>query len=845
MNSDVNTIFKVYARLAPITVGSSPYIICVDRNGIVWIVNQGGNSITKLVNGVVDATIATTIPAPPYGMCVDKNNKLWITDIAMGKIHSIENSVVSTGISVCNNPYAICVDKNNAIWVTSVSSRTVVKIVDGVVAASITVGNAPQSICVDKDNSVFVANKSDGTVSKIVNDVVVATITVGNGPMGICIDKNNAVWVANSNSVWATDSGDGTASKIINDVVVATIPTGKISRGICVDNDNAIFVSNSGDGTIAKIVNDVVVEIIPAGVSPSLLGDATGMQAELLFNSGPTLITVLVNVDTLRAVVNSTPIPVIIKIDLYRVVGNNVTINMDTFRNVSKIQICNLDTKRILAQNITPNFSQSDIGLKSISIQTGVQSLSDRFTLETVGKTFSDTDNFTGEVIGFSFSFEKAETRESITSMGTTYTVTGRPDMNNFLFGSVYMIRGSSLYNGGRVINATAKSLCAAIGVDATNITDFIPLGIGSLDEDTKIFKIKEKSKKAFLDKLFGWSSEFAHRQIYYTNRNGKVVVNEVGRHTTVYDLNDQSKYKIENINTQRQRIRKFVDVSESSDADPPKPTPGKSVTSINYTNSPFSGSAVFGDSSLVYASGLLIQEITTDSTTTYTYEPANSFAFNSSKNILRTKKTLSNDDAKRTITTYEYGIAIHGPYASSDVDVSLTSEHTIVEVKKDGSWEVTEEHKIYHVPLGNGFFGQRVVEISEDNHITVANSISRGSPGGLASMYTVQQYAGYTITPPDNAETPHDFIGELRYPVNIPVAEISIVNDLIGIINNMDNKIEETINLSIIVKPGATLVDAVKGAVTYKGNLYYIQTTSATINDRGTRQQISAIRWY
>jgi YVTN family beta-propeller protein len=819
MDSVNNTIFKFPYAIMPIAVGSSPFLVCVDRNGAIWVVNQGDNSIAKVIDEVVETTIATTTTAPPYGMCVDRDNKLWITDIAMGKIHSIENGVVSAGITACSNPYAICADKDNAIWVTSVSADTAVKLVNGIVTAIIPVGDDPQSICVDMNNAIWTANLSGKSVSKIVNEVVVATIPVGNGPMGICIDKDNAIWVVNSSS--------NAVSKIVGEAVVATIPVGTSPIGICVDDDNTIYVANKGDGTISKIMGTIVVDTIVAGNSPSIFGDATGMQAHLLFNSSPV------------------PIPVTINIDTTRVSYSTQTVYIDTLRKAYSIQTINTDTKRILAQNITPNFSQPDIGLKSISIQTGVQSLSDRFTLETVGKSFSDTDNFIGEVAGFSFSFEKAETRESISPMGTTYTVTGRPDMNNFLFGSVYIIYGSFIYNGGRVINATAKSLCAAIGVDASNITDFTPLGIGMLDEETGIFTIKEKSKKVFLDKLFGWSSEFAHRQIYYTNRNGKVVVNEVGKHTTVYDVNDQSKYKIENINTQRQRVRKFVDISESSNDDPPKPTPGKSVTTINYTNSPFSGSAVFGDSSLVYSSGLLTKETTSDSNTTYNYKSANSYAFNSSKNVLETKITLSTDNTKRSTTTYEYDIAIRGPYANSDVDVSLTSEHTIVETKIDGAWSIDSEHKTYHVPLGNGFFGQRVVEIDGENHTTVANSISRGSPGGLASMYTVRQYAGYTITPPDDVETPHDFIGELCYPVNIPVAEINIVNDLITIVNNMDNKIEETVNLSIIVKPGTALVDAVKGAITYKGNLYYIQTTSATINDRGTRQQISAIRWY
>ncbi|WP_378955372.1 hypothetical protein [Pelosinus sp. sgz500959] len=594
--------------------------------------------------------------------------------------------------------------------------------------------------------------------------------------------------------------------------------------------------SYSAGGTFTLFADGIQVEII-TGASTNWLPEWSGTATVLTVSST----TAITEVEILDNPAQTDPVAFNSRVDTVRQVSDTIAINADTLRPIFVPVVINANTKRIIVQYITAATN----GIKSISIQTGMQSLSDRFTIESVDQSFAGTDNFTGSAAGFQFQFEKAETRESISSMGTTYTTTGRPDMSNFLFGSVRMNVGSYIYNGGRVINATAKSLCTMIGVDASNITNFTPLGIGSLDEDTGIFKIKEKSKKAFLDKLFGWTGDFADRQIYYTNRNGKVVANEVRKYTIVYDLNDKSKYRVENSNIQRQRIRKFVDTSESSDDDPSTPTKGDSVITINPNSSPFSGTTTFGESSLTYSNGLLRREVATDSTTTYDYEPANSSAFNSSKNVLKSKNTLSTDGTKRSTTTYEYDVEVKGAYESSDVDVSLTSENTIVENKENGVWTIESNHKIYHVPLGNGFFGQRVVEIDGENHVTVANSISRGSPGGLASMYTIERYAGYTITPPDNVEKPKDFIGELCYPVNIPVAEINIVNDLIAVINWMDKKIEEVINLSVVILPGADLVDAVQGALTYKDNLYYIQSTNATVNDKGTRQQITAIRWY
>ena len=535
-------------------------------------------------------------------------------------------------------------------------------------------------------------------------------------------------------------------------------------------------------------------------------------------------------------------IPVTVLVDTCRVLQLSQVINVDTLRPTYGQQVINVDTKRVLFQNIT----LETIGVKSITIQTGVQSLSDRFTIESVGRSFADPDTFKGSVRGFDFNFEKANTTENSSSMGTTYSVTGRPDMDDFLLSSVEFTIGSNVsYGNTRVIAATAQGLCSIIGVDASNITDFTPLGIGSLDSDTKQFKIKENSKKSLLDKLFGWTSEFGSRQIYYSNRNGVISANEVGRYTTTYDLDDVTKYTIENSSIQQQRIRKFNNTNYDEDGAPVK-TPGHTTITPNYSNEPFSGTISYGDSTITYSDGLITHEESENSSTTYTFEVADSFAFNNSKKVLKSKVTL-NGESKRSTTNYGYDIVRHGSDVAPDLDVSLVSEHTINEAKDaQGNWTIESQHKIYHTPLGiNGFFGQRVEEIDGEDRTTVSTSISRGSPGGLASLYTTQQYNGYTVT--NDAEKPpiDTFAGELRWPVNIPVADIGIVNDLIGITNSMDRKIEKIINLLVIVLPGAPLVDAIKGVLIYKGNLYYIQTTNAVISDKSTRQQITAIRWY
>lgn len=902
-NRDTNSVAKVVNGVVQkiIPVGNIPYGVAIDKNKIVWITNSGSNDVSKIVNDVVVLTIP--VGSGPRGICVKPNGAICVTNYNDNTVSIIFDDKVIATIPTGNNPYGICCNPLGELYVASGSSSNITKINTDNSTKNINGGHAGEetNICCDLNNAIWVTCWTSNAVVKIVNDVVVKTINVGTNPWGICCDKNNYIWVANSNSYNIT--------KIKNDAFYKTITVGTglagtVARGIHINYDNDILIADSVRNDLYRIKNDIFDKTIPLFSASTdgcrSLGDATGMQAAMLFGW---YVDVNINSDSARNISSNVnilsdttrkiygEIQVNINSDSTRKISNNistlsdsarnisanvsilsdttrtviqgaidVSINSDTNRKTSVDVNFNFDTSRKLAQVIDSNFKPSEMGIKSLTIATGVQSLSDRFTIESVGKAFGGVDNFQGEIAGFKFAFEKATAGKSTNSMGTTFTTQGRPDMGDLLFANVNMVLPPIWYNTGYVISKTAKQLCADLGIDA-NITDFTPLGIGTFDAETFRFTIKEKTVKAFLDKLFSWSSEFADRQMYYFLRNGKITVQEVGRYTANYNLDDKTKYRIENSTSNEQKIRKFVDYSKNtgdgdSDGDistvlPPKTPGANTVVPFSY-NIPFSGTTSYGDASLTYSGGLLTRESTDGSTTNYSYETAQHCAFASSKNVLKKKVTLSNDS--RTTTTYEYDIVASSVYESAEVDVTLTSERTVVEIKSAGAWEIDSDHQTIHVPIGNGFFGQRVEEIVKENggdkRTTVATSISRGSSGGLASMYTVQLINGFTVIPPDPTHPPDptpidNYDGELITGYSIPVADISVLNSLIQKINWMNLKIEETINLSVIILPGNDLVDAVSGAITFEGNLYYIQSTNATINAKGTRQQISAVRWY
>ena len=507
-----------------------------------------------------------------------------------------------------------------------------------------------------------------------------------------------------------------------------------------------------------------------------------------------------------------------------------MSFEFDTKRVTGKIVLNSFDTKRIAAANI------NRVPMKNLNIQTSTQSLSDQFSAEFPEKPSINIDTYVGEVAGFKFSFEKAETTES--RLRRTFTVRGRPDMADFLFRPVNLtldavLKEDGMGGSGYVVNKTAKQLCEMVGVDASNITDFTPTGIGNFNSDSVKFEVKERSLKGFLDRLFGWSSEMATRQMYYFNRNGKVFVSEVGKYKTVYNLDDEEKYRIEDATVNQKQIRKFYELTDTngdstSYDQTTKKNPGKVVVEDIFNDIPLSGTISFGGSSLSYSNGLLMRESSGDSTTTYDYI---------NRKISR-KYTVGT--GSRSTTTYSYSMIDGQSY--------LAVEHVKNEKANGNAWEVESEHYTYHVPLGDGFFGQRVEEVVDGIHKTVSSSVSRGCPGGEASTYTVKRWNGFKVTVPNpapDAEKVNDLQGPLVNRTNIPIAEISIVNEFIDLINWLDKKTEETVTISVILKPDTGLIDAVNGAIQFEGHLYYMRSAAATVNEKGIRQQITAVRWF
>ena len=274
--------------LVPVEV---PSFVCIDKNNAKWVANNYDHSIVKIVAGVAVLTIPNEMDYGIAGMCVDKNNTVWYIDQGNWSVFPIVNGVkgaaVSTiGLGNSNAPTGICSDKDGALWIVKpdqMDVSKVLKIVNNVVTAIYDLEWGPRGICCDRNNVIYVANYESSTITKIANDIG-TTIAVTDFPAQLCVDKDNALWVLHV----GYEDGVGKVSKIVNGTVtqVITAGIGSYPDGICCDNENSIWVATPQDYNLVKIVGSAVVLTKEMPDYFSILGDATGMQAAILFEGG-------------------------------------------------------------------------------------------------------------------------------------------------------------------------------------------------------------------------------------------------------------------------------------------------------------------------------------------------------------------------------------------------------------------------------------------------------------------------------------------------------------------------------------------------------------------------------
>jgi collagen type VII alpha len=269
------------------SVGANPYGVAFD--GIsVWVVNGGGNSVTKLraATGTVVGTYS--VGSGPYGIAFDGAN-IWVGN-SFG--NTVTELLASTGAVVGtypagSKPTGVAFDGTN-IWVVDYDGNTVTELLasTGAVVGTYAVGSQPIGIAFDGTN-MWVANSGSSSVTELLasSGAVVGTSSVGASPIGVAFDGAN-IWVANDGSssvtklqastgavvgtyaagsnpnfvafdgtnMWVSNAGGSTATKLSasTGAVVGTYSVGANAQGVAFDGSN-MWVANTGSNNISKL----------------------------------------------------------------------------------------------------------------------------------------------------------------------------------------------------------------------------------------------------------------------------------------------------------------------------------------------------------------------------------------------------------------------------------------------------------------------------------------------------------------------------------------------------------------------------------------------------------------
>ena len=322
---------------------------------------------------------------------------------------------------------------------------------------------------------------------------------------------------------------------------------------------------------------------------------------------------------------------------------------------------------------------------------------------------------------------------------------------------------------------------------------------------------------QAVISQLYGWLSMLPNINFSVTIRNGGLYVTQRGQEPTTYAIQTVEFPPT----VARERI--YTEWAGSgSDTE-------RDLAPDQEAKEPFTGTITFGDTSLTYQDGLLVEEKRGDSTTEFTYIKMG----DPEQDYLEKKETRTDDTCDKTEYTYEY--------IGKEIYLQREAVYTGGELN-EGTPDYTNADIAIttHSPIGNGWFGHTTYD--GDGEVT-ATSLSQGAPGNTVSKYMVDatqdnlNYRGYY-------QDIADLIRFLAAPIvstSYPVMDRETILKLVDATDWLNTRIQETVTLTTV---DAHIIDTTQ-AVTYNGNTYHVEANQITHSPQGVRQALTLKRWY
>lgn len=108
-----------------LTYGSMPGLVR-ERSGIIWVLNRGGNTVSRIDPSAGDEFQNIGLPGSPTDLAFDASGNVWISLPSAGKIAKISpTGAFLKSFTVGTSPYGLAFAPDGKLWITDRDDNTV------------------------------------------------------------------------------------------------------------------------------------------------------------------------------------------------------------------------------------------------------------------------------------------------------------------------------------------------------------------------------------------------------------------------------------------------------------------------------------------------------------------------------------------------------------------------------------------------------------------------------------------------------------------------------------------------------------------------------------------------